>query len=316
MFNGIAFPERWPRARQRVFKKLKQEFSVQTKEGNTGEEAWGTCSVCGTEWKPEPFVVRWWKQKNKQKTGVWKCLVGRWEWSSHLVIYLCYKYLCFSHMEIVKKDVSGVLVAKAANEVGAIPFFIRIARHTCSALITSINSPNLANNENIMLVTSLHWKIKMGPASWFSQHDIWGDFLYYWHFTPAICTMVLSHLLCGFILSVGQPCKDSSIPCKLEIFIHGGGEEKLDKIIRAHLSMWLSKCSASGFSELFYDSWLLCFKLRKTKVNQAQPNSLYSGFFVPHAMSSLKAKSIFFSELWHAASWFTWGISQPFLTNE
>lgn len=27
-----------------------------------------------------------------------------------------------------------------------------------------------------------------------------------------------------FILSVGQPCKDPSIPCKLEIFIHGGRE--------------------------------------------------------------------------------------------
>lgn len=68
-------------------------------------------------------------------------------------------------MEIVEKDVSRVLVAKAANEVGAIPFFIRIAQHTCSALITSINSVNLANNENIMLVTSLYWKIKMGSAS-------------------------------------------------------------------------------------------------------------------------------------------------------
>lgn len=67
-------------------------------------------------------------------------------------------------MEIVKKDVSEVLVAKAADEVGAIPFFIRIAQHTCSALITSINSLNLANNEN-MLVTSLYWKIKMGSAS-------------------------------------------------------------------------------------------------------------------------------------------------------
>lgn len=75
-------------------------------------------------------------------------------------------------METVKKDVSGVLVAKAADEVGAIPFFIWIAQHTCSALITSINSVNLANNENIMLVTSLYWKIKMGSASWFSQHDI------------------------------------------------------------------------------------------------------------------------------------------------
>lgn len=39
MFNGIAFPERWGRARQRVFKKLKQKFSMQTKERNTGEEA-------------------------------------------------------------------------------------------------------------------------------------------------------------------------------------------------------------------------------------------------------------------------------------
>lgn len=68
-------------------------------------------------------------------------------------------------MEIVNKDVGGVLVAKAANEVGAVPFFIRIARHTCSALITSINSVNLANNENIMLVTSLYWKIKMASAS-------------------------------------------------------------------------------------------------------------------------------------------------------
>lgn len=68
-------------------------------------------------------------------------------------------------MEIVKKDVGGVLVAKAADEVWAIPFFIRIAQHTCSALITSINSVNLANNENIMLVTSLYWKIKMGSAS-------------------------------------------------------------------------------------------------------------------------------------------------------
>lgn len=213
-------------------------------------------------------------------------------------------------MEIVEKDVSRVLVAKAANEVGAIPFFIRIAQHTCSALITSINSVNLANNENIMLVTSLYWKIKMGSASWFSQHDTWGDFLCYWHFTPAICTVVLSHLLCGFILSVGQPCKGPSIPCKLGIFIHGGREKKLDKVIRAHLSMWLSKCSASGFSELFYNSWLLCFELRKTKLNQAQPNSIYFCFSVPHARSSLKAK--FFSGLWHAASWFTRGISQPF----
>lgn len=213
-------------------------------------------------------------------------------------------------MEIVKKDVGGVLVAKAADEVGAIPFFIRIAQHTCSALITSINSVNLANSENIMLVTSLYWNIKMGSASWFSQHDIWGDFFYYWHFTPVVCTVMLSRLLCGFILSVRWPCKGLSIPCKLELFICGGREEKLDKITRALLSTWLSNCSTSGFSELFYNSRLLCFKLRKAKLNQAQPNSLYFCLSVPHARSSLKAK--FFYELWRAASWFTWGISQPF----
>lgn len=60
---------------------------------------------------------------------------------------------------------AGFWLQRQQMKSGAIPFFIWIAQHTCSALITSINSVNLANNENIMLVTSLYWKIKLVLAS-------------------------------------------------------------------------------------------------------------------------------------------------------